>query len=59
MARIVIVGGHGNVALLLSPILTDCGDEVTSIFRNPDHSEEVAVTGAVPVVADIEQLDTD
>lgn len=59
MARIVIFGGHGKVALLLSPILSERGDQVTSVFRNPDHSEEVAVTGAVPVVADIEQLDTD
>ncbi len=59
MARIVIFGGHGKVALLLSPILAERGDEVTSVFRNPDHSEEVAVTGATPVVADIEQLDTD
>ncbi|BBX23564.1 NAD-dependent dehydratase [Mycolicibacter terrae] len=58
MARIVIVGGHGQVALLLSPLLAERGDQVTSIFRNPDHSEEVAVTGAIPVVADIEQLDT-
>ncbi|MDD7811102.1 SDR family oxidoreductase [Mycobacterium sp. CSUR Q5927] len=59
MARIVIIGGHGKVALLLSPILSKRGDEVTSVFRNPDHSEEVAVTGAVPVVADIEQLGAD
>ncbi|GFG70457.1 SDR family oxidoreductase [Mycolicibacter senuensis] len=59
MARIVIIGGHGQVALLLSPLLAERGDQVTSVFRNPDHSEEVAVTGAVPVVADIEQLDTD
>ncbi|MDQ2636572.1 MAG: SDR family oxidoreductase [Actinomycetota bacterium] len=59
MARIVIIGGHGKVALLLSPFLAERGDQVTSVFRNPDHSEEVAVTGAVPVVADIEQLDTD
>lgn len=59
MARVVIFGGHGKVALLLSPILSERGDQVTSVFRNPDHSEEVAVTGAVPVVADIEQLDTD
>ncbi|GFG84114.1 SDR family oxidoreductase [Mycolicibacter algericus] len=58
MARIVIIGGHGQVALLLSPILAERGDEVTSVFRNPDHSEEVAVTGASPVVADLEQLDT-
>ena len=27
-------------------------------FRNPDHSDEVADTGAKPVVADIERLDT-
>lgn len=59
MARVVIFGGHGKVALLLSPILSEHRDQVTSVFRNPDHSEEVAVTGAVPVVADIEQLDTD
>lgn len=59
MARIVIIGGHGKVALLLSPILAERGDEVTSVFRNPNHAEEVAVTGASPVVADLEQLDTD
>ncbi|OBK87802.1 NAD-dependent dehydratase [Mycolicibacter heraklionensis] len=59
MARIVIVGGHGKVALLLAPTLVTRGDQVSSVFRNPDHAEEVAVTGAVPVVADIEQLDTD
>lgn len=59
MARIVIIGGHGKIALLLSPLLAARDDQVTSVFRNPDHSEEVAVTGAVPVVADIEQLDTD
>ncbi|MGH3561612.1 MAG: SDR family oxidoreductase [Mycobacterium sp.] len=59
MARIVIIGGHGKVALQLSRILTERGDQVSSIFRNPDHAEEVAVTGATPVVADIEQLDTD
>lgn len=58
MARIVIIGGHGQVALLLARILADRGDQVSSVFRNPDHAEEVAVTGAAPVVADIEQLDT-
>ncbi|MEB3031460.1 SDR family oxidoreductase [[Mycobacterium] nativiensis] len=59
MAHIVIFGGHGKVALQLSRILTERADEVSSVFRNPDHSEEVAVTGAIPVVADIEQLDID
>src|SRR5246500_5307635 len=58
MARIVVIGGHGKVALQLARILTERGDEVTSVFRNPDHSDDVAATGAKPVVADIEQLDT-
>jgi uncharacterized protein YbjT (DUF2867 family) len=58
MARIIVIGGHGKIALQLARILTDRGDEVTSVFRNPDHFDEVAATGATPVVADIEHLDT-
>jgi uncharacterized protein YbjT (DUF2867 family) len=59
MARIVIIGGHGKVALQLARILSERGDEVSSVFRNPDHSDDVAATGARPVVADIERLDTE
>ncbi|MGZ4576868.1 MAG: NAD(P)H-binding protein [Mycobacterium sp.] len=59
MARIVVIGGHGKVALKLAHILTERGDEVSSVFRNPEHSDDVAVSGAKPLVADIEQLDTD
>jgi uncharacterized protein YbjT (DUF2867 family) len=59
MSRIVVIGGHGKVALHLARILTELGDEVTSVFRNPDHAEEVAATGANPLVADIEALGTD
>jgi uncharacterized protein YbjT (DUF2867 family) len=58
MSRIVIVGGHGKVALHLARILTDRGDQVTSVFRNPDHADDVTATGARPIVADIEKLDT-
>ncbi|OBF81878.1 NAD-dependent dehydratase [Mycobacterium sp. 852002-51163_SCH5372311] len=58
MARIVVIGGHGKVALHLARILTERGDEVTSVFRNPDHADDVAGTGAKPVTADIERLDT-
>ncbi|MFZ0905811.1 MAG: SDR family oxidoreductase [Mycobacterium sp.] len=59
MSRIVVIGGHGKVALHLARTLTERGDEVTSVFRNPDHAQDVAATGASPVVADIEALDTD
>jgi uncharacterized protein YbjT (DUF2867 family) len=59
MAHIIVIGGHGKVALQLARILTERGDEVRSVFRNPDHSGDVAETGAKPVHADIEQLGTD
>ncbi|MGA9490515.1 MAG: SDR family oxidoreductase [Mycobacterium sp.] len=58
MSRIAIIGGHGKVALYLARILADRGDEVTSVFRNPDHADDVAAAGARPVIADIEHLDT-
>jgi uncharacterized protein YbjT (DUF2867 family) len=58
MSRIVVIGGHGKVALYLARILTRRGDQVTSVFRNPAHANDVAATGARPVVADIEALDT-
>jgi uncharacterized protein YbjT (DUF2867 family) len=58
MARIVVIGGHGKVALQLAHILSERGEEVTSVFRNPGHSDDVAATGARPVVADVERLDT-
>ena len=58
MSRVLIIGGHGKIALRLAPLLVERGDEVTSVFRNPDHQQEVAATGATAVVADVEQLDT-
>ncbi|MEV6339685.1 SDR family oxidoreductase [Nocardia vinacea] len=52
--RVVIAGGHGKIALLLGKILTGRGDEVESLIRNADHADEVAATGARPVVFDLE-----
>lgn len=59
MSRIAIIGGHGKVALHLARKLTSDGTQVSSVFRNPEHSEEVAETGAQPVVADIENASTE
>jgi uncharacterized protein YbjT (DUF2867 family) len=56
MSRILIIGGHGKVALLLAPLLVARGDEVTSVIRNPEHAAEVAASGASPRVADVESL---
>ncbi|MFT3660262.1 MAG: NAD(P)H-binding protein [Gordonia sp. (in: high G+C Gram-positive bacteria)] len=54
MSKIVIIGGHGKVALLLAPILTARGDEVTSIVRNAEHAVDVTETGATPLLLDVE-----
>lgn len=53
MARIVIIGGHGKIALLATQLLTDRGDEVTSVIRNPEHQADIISAGATPVVLDI------
>ena len=58
MTRVAIIGGHGKVALQLAKDLAANGHQVTSLVRNPDHVTEVAATGAAPVVADVEKLDT-
>ncbi|MBE4719137.1 SDR family oxidoreductase [Pseudarthrobacter sp. AB1] len=58
MTRIVIIGGHGKVALHLSALLTTEGHSVTSIIRNPDHAADVAATGATPSVLDLENSTT-
>ena len=57
--RIAIAGGHGQIALLLARQLSDRGDEVVSLIRNPGHADEVAATGAHPQVADLEALEAD
>ncbi|WP_435203454.1 SDR family oxidoreductase [Janibacter sp. GS2] len=58
MSRIVIVGGHGKIALLLAPLLAEHDHSVTALIRNPEHARDIKEVGASPVVADVEQLDT-
>ncbi|MDR6413512.1 SDR family oxidoreductase [Pseudarthrobacter sulfonivorans] len=58
MTRIAIIGGHGKVALHLSTLLATEGHSVTSIIRNPDHAADVAATGAMPAVLDVENSTT-
>lgn len=59
MSKIAIIGGHGKVALILAPLLVQQGHQVTSFFRNPEHREDVAATGATPVVLDVERSSTE
>jgi uncharacterized protein YbjT (DUF2867 family) len=54
---VVIAGGHGQIALRLSGLLSERGDRVRALIRNPDHAGDVQNVGAEPVVCDMEALD--
>lgn len=59
MSDIMIIGGHGKVALKLSQILTGEGHRVNSVIRSASQVQDVEDTGANAVVADVQDLDTD
>jgi nucleoside-diphosphate-sugar epimerase len=52
--RIVIAGGHGKIALLLTRQLSDAGHDPVGIVRNPDHVSEVEAAGGRALVLDLE-----
>ncbi|GLZ41304.1 NAD(P)H-binding protein [Actinokineospora sp. NBRC 105648] len=52
--RLVIAGGHGKIALLLTRLAADRGDTVVGLVRNPDHVEDVRARGGDAVVLDLE-----
>jgi uncharacterized protein YbjT (DUF2867 family) len=52
--RVVIAGGHGQIAQLLEHALTERDDEAVGIVRNPDHVADVEATGAEAAVLDLE-----
>ena len=56
--RVVIAGGHGKIALELTRLLDERGDQVRSLIRNPEHVEEVREAGALEaIVCDLEEAD--
>jgi len=55
--RVVIAGGHGQIALLLEKVLAERGDHPVGVVRNPDHVDDVEATGAEAVVLDLEDTD--
>jgi len=55
--QIVVAGGHGQIAMLLHPLLKARGHQVRGLIRNPDHADEVRAAGAEPVLCDLETED--
>ena len=54
---VVIAGGHGKIALRLTRLLTERGDRVRGLIRNPDHAGDVEAAGGEPVICDMEAED--
>ncbi|MFE5921421.1 SDR family oxidoreductase [Streptomyces sp. NPDC056468] len=52
--RIVIAGGHGQIALRLERLLAARGNEVAGIIRKAEQGDDLREAGAEPVVLDLE-----
>ncbi|MFJ4687336.1 SDR family oxidoreductase [Streptomyces sp. NPDC091377] len=52
--RIVIAGGHGQIALRLERLLAARGYDVAGIVRRAEQSEDLRKAGAEPVLLDLE-----
>ncbi|MFJ5776615.1 SDR family oxidoreductase [Streptomyces sp. NPDC093094] len=52
--RIVIAGGHGQIARRLEKLLSSRGYEVAGIIRRPEQGDDLREAGAEPVLLDLE-----
>jgi uncharacterized protein YbjT (DUF2867 family) len=59
VVRVVVAGGHGQVALRLERLLASSGDTAVAIVRNPDHVGDVQAAGAEALICDLEGTDLD
>lgn len=52
--RVVIAGGHGQIALRLERMLSERGHQPVGLIRNPGQSADLRQAGAEAVVLDLE-----
>ncbi len=57
--RVVIAGGHGQIALRLERQLSQAGHRPVGLIRDPDQAADLEQVGAEPVVLDLEQASVD
>jgi nucleoside-diphosphate-sugar epimerase len=55
--NVVIVGGHGRIALRLEKLLAERGDSPRGVIRSTDQASDLEEIGAEPIVLDIENID--
>jgi uncharacterized protein YbjT (DUF2867 family) len=57
MSRIAVVGGHGQVALLLHPLLVEAGHSPVALVRTEGYRDELQGLGADVRLLDLEQAE--
>ena len=57
--KIAFAGGHGQIALLATKLLSASGNEVWGIVRNPAHAADIEAAGGKALVLDLEQSDSE
>src|SRR6478735_3196844 len=56
---VAVAGGHGKIGLRLLRLLAERGDRARGLIRNADQAPDLEAVGAMPVGADLENLDAD
>ncbi|MBB3038212.1 NAD(P)H-binding protein [Hoyosella altamirensis] len=54
MQRVIIAGGHGQIALHLTRLLDERGVQAVGLIRNPEHGADVRAAGGEPAAIDLE-----
>jgi uncharacterized protein YbjT (DUF2867 family) len=55
--NVVIVGGHGRIAMRLAKLLAERGDSPRGIIRHTEQADELEAIGCEPIVLDIENME--
>lgn len=55
--RVVIAGGHGQIARQLGAVLVERGEQVTGLIRNPEHRSDLEAIGMEAELCDLERDD--
>jgi uncharacterized protein YbjT (DUF2867 family) len=54
--RVMIAGGHGQIAMHLTAQLAEDGNQPVGLIRNPNQATDIAAIGGSSVVVDLEQV---
>jgi uncharacterized protein YbjT (DUF2867 family) len=57
--RVVIAGGHGQIAQQLERLVSEDGHEVVGMIRSPEHLRDLEDAGAQWAMIDLEDTDVD